>query len=440
MANACSTHVRVLANRIGGALFMASLVITAAWILTGCASIPREMPAFHEAWDPGVEVRFPGALPCNEEGDAAGGSGAGEVETRVVTAPEVPMPPGHRLVRGVAAVTLSAIDQLGLTVLPRRLRGIPDYGDTKYTLIPGTYAFEYEKSGFSPVFGEVSLYPVVTPRARDYIRHGSIALTPGMMGGKSVLTEADLDRSRSGDVVTKVVFMAHMPAIRDRLDDIDRGLRELARLRATLEEQKGYWNRKLTERRLNTRYSSEFGWGVDVPSFDLAILQTLVGPERYHWHRFSEAEDKVRTYEDKIARLDLPERRLQEERDALEQLLNSAEVIHRTTDLTVLTAAMIRPHRDPVDEVHRLRGTDVWADAYRGKIMHDVDDWVGPWGKVHFPYWYSSLSMAGLMPGLRPVAAPSHALTKNIGEVLLVLQIGPRQPIELGGHSWVGEP
>ena len=252
-----------------------------------------------------------------------------------------------------------------------------------------------------------------------------------------MLSEADLERARSGDVVTKVIFIADTAAVRERLEDIDKGLRELGRVRTSLEEQNMYWNRKLTDRRLNTRYSSDFGWGVDVPSADLALLQAIVGPERYHWHRFSEAEDKVRTYEEQLAQLDLPERRLREERDALEHMLRSVDIMHRSHDMLVLAPSMIRPYEDPVDEVHTLRGVEVWADLYRGKLLVDPNDWIGPLGKVHFPYLYSSLSMGLLPPSLRPVAAPSGALSKNVGEVMMVIQVGSRRPFELGGHSWV---
>jgi hypothetical protein len=350
------------------------------------------------------------------------------------------MPPVHRLVRGAAAVGVFVFDQLGLRVIPRPLKGVPDRGDTKYTLIPGTYAFQYSKGGFTRLYGDVSLYPVAAPRGRDFIRHVSIALTPSPTGQPSVLTEADLDRARSGDVVTKVVFLADSRAVRDRLDDIDRGLREIGRVRTTLDEQLAYWDHRLRDRRLNTRYSAEFGWGVDVPAMDLAILQTIVGPERYHWHRFNQAEDQVRTHEELIAQLDLPERNLREERTALKRLLNSVDVLHRTTDLMILAPSFVRPYHDPVDEVHSLRGADVWADIYRGKIPTQLDDWVGPWGKLQFPYLYSSLPNGLLSPAFRTLIVPSTGAIKNIGEVLMVVQVGTRRPWELGGHSWVSNP
>ena len=183
-----------------------------------------------------MEVRFPGPIAGGEAtSEGEGGGKGGEARNKVVAAPDRPAPLGHRLVRDTAAVMLSMVDHMGLTVVPRPLKGVVDRGDSKYVLAPGTYAFEYDKSGFSPVFGETSVYPIFLPRARDFIRHGSIALTPGPMGRESVLTEADLNRARNGDVVTKVVFMAYLPAIRDRLNDIDRGLRELEGVRTSLE-------------------------------------------------------------------------------------------------------------------------------------------------------------------------------------------------------------
>jgi len=177
---------------------------------------------------------------------------------------------------------------------------------------------------------------------------------------------------------------------------------------------------------------------VDVPAADLALLQALVGPERYHWHRFSQAEDQLRTHEEMIAQLDLPERRLKEEQAALKQIMSSVTVLHRSDNMIVLTDSMIRPYKDPVHEATLLRGGSVWADNYRDKIYIEPDDWVGPWGKVHFPYWYSALPNALLSPAWRGVPAPSLALTKNIGQVLMVVQLGSRKPPELHGHSWVG--
>ncbi len=415
-------------------ILLSALAIAALPFLSGCASIQRSMPGSLEAWDPGVEIRFPA---CQATGGSAPASGEDDSEVRMVAAAEVPMPPLPRFARALAAVMVFTYDQV-LSVVPRPLMAVSDLDDVKFTLIPGAYAFEYDTTGLGPVYGEIKVYPVCSPRARDFIRHSSILVTPGPSGRHSVLSDADLARVRGGDVVTKVVFMAHLPAVNDRLNDIDRGLRELARVRTSLEEQRSYWERKLADRRLNTRYSSDFGWGVDVPAVDLALLQTIVGPERYHWHRFSQAEDKVRTYEEKLAQLETPERNLEEERDALKKLLHSVDVIHRTDNLMVLAPSMIRPYHDPVYEVGGLRGLDVWADNYRGKLPFEGDDWIGPLGRIHFPYLYSSLSMGGLMPGLRPVVAPSAALSKNIGEVLMVITVGARRPHQLGGHSWVG--
>lgn len=403
---------------------------------SGCASIHREHTAAGEAWDHGVEIRFPAAKAV--EGEGVKHRGEPEAEVDVVTAPDIPSPAAQRFIRAAGVVAVFAWDHMGITGTSRRLIGVPDRGDTKYTLIPGSYAFEYATERIDPVWGEVHVYPVSTARARDFIRHSSINLTPSPMGRRSVLTQSDLDRARSGDVVTKVLFMADLAAIRDRIAKIDRGRRELDRVRTSLTEQEAYWLRKLTDRRLNTRYSAEFGWGVDVPAGDLALLQAFVGPERYHWHRFNEAEDQVRTHEDMLAQLEPVSNRLDEERRALEKILGSINIMHRSDTLVVLNESMIRPFSDPVHEVEFLRGGEVWADHYRDKIFFELDDWIGPWGKIHMPYFYSSLPNALLGPALRSVIAPAPTLTKNIGQTLMVVQVGSRRPPELGGHSWVG--
>ena len=219
-----------LATGRGGTLFPAVVVVWAVYACGGCATVHRETLAVFDTWDPGVEVRFPAAVACDVSCDESDGpcSGPSDAESdrpcrgdrpavHKRAAPDVPMPPVHRVVRGSAAVGVFLFDQLGLRVIPRPLKGIPDRGDTKYTLIPGTYAFQYDKSGFTRLYGDVHLYPVAAPRARDFIRHVSIALTPSPVGQRSVLTDAELNRARNGDVVTKVVFLADLRAIRDRL-------------------------------------------------------------------------------------------------------------------------------------------------------------------------------------------------------------------------------
>ena len=307
--------------------------------------------------------------------------------------------------------------------------------EAAYTLTPGKYAFAYCSTGFRPVYGEISIATSLTgsPRIGDFLRHSSITLTPCPTGCKSVLSASDLDMARDGEVVTKVVFMADLAAVENRLDDIDRSLREIDRVRESRQEQLTYWTRRLSDRRLNTRYSSDFGWGIDVPSADLALLQALVGPERYHWHRFSQAEDQVRTHEEFLAQLDLPERRLRDEREALRQLSGSVDILHRSGQLIVLAPSMIRPYHDPVDEVRSVRGLNVWADRYRGKHPFEGNDWVLG-GKRLFPYWYSSLAMRGLPPGLRSIVVPSAGTTKRIGEVLMVVTIGSRRLRDLPEH------
>ena len=433
------SHVDVSTfRRLNLSFFVAFAAFAVSMMASGCAVHHRGRPAFLAAWNPGVEIRFPACAATSHQADpdmaeaSMPDTGDGFRSDELSTAPHhVGVGLGDFNVSASAAVAVHKITLLG----SRPLASEGSSAEAAYTLTPGKYAFAFCSTGFRPVYGEISIAASLTgsPRIGDFLRHSSITLTPCPTGCKSVLSASDLDMARDGEVVTKVVFMADLAAVENRLDDIDRSLREIDRVRESRQEQLTYWTRRLSDRRLNTRYSSDFGWGIDVPSADLALLQALVGPERYHWHRFSQAEDQVRTHEEFLAQLDLPERRLRDEREALRQLSGSVDILHRSGQLIVLAPSMIRPYHDPVDEVRSVRGLNVWADRYRGKHPFEGNDWVLG-GKRLFPYWYSSLAMRGLPPGLRSIVVPSAGTTKRIGEVLMVVTIGSRRLRDLPEH------
>jgi len=398
-----SLGVGSMVARPVGVLLVGSLGLGMLSLPLGCSAAHHRNRSSHSAARKyGVELQFPRSVP-DRRCEPPAAEPAGEEMAELRPAPQEPSSS-----EGLAKVALCDDDKM-LPWGSRAVEGTGGEDGTSYTIRPGEYTFQYDHPSFRPVYGALQLHSVDAPRAKDFIRHASIPLTPSP-SGRSVLSEADLDQARNGDVVTRVVFVADLQAVEDRLDNIDQGLREIASVRASLKEQEAYWQRKLTERRVNSRFS-DFGWGVDVPGSNLAMLQSIVGPERYHWHRFSEAEHQVRAYEEKIARLDIPERDLKEERDALRQMLQSAEVLHRSHDLLVLAPSMNRPYHDPAGEVYGKRGTDSWYGSSR---------------KSHHPYWSSSRVQGGMSPGMESVSAPSWAHSDAVGEVLMIVQAGAR--------------
>lgn len=381
-------------------LMLGWVALGAVSLQVGCASHYYGKSSHGAARKYGVELLFPRSVPDHSY----------EEEVIVTTGPnemvEVRVPVRTAAYGDIATVAMFDDDD----VLPAHGHEIDGLDDgANYTIRPGDYTFKYDHPSFRPVFGSVMLRKAEGPRAKDFIRHTSIPVTPSPRG-RSVLSEADLDRARNGDVVTRVVFVAHLPAVRDRLDNIDSSLRDIVRLRSTLKEQLAYWQHKQTERRVNARYS-DFGWGVDIPGSDLAILQSLMGPERYHWHRFSQAEDQVKTYAERIAKLDIPERDLKTERDALLNMLQSVDVIYRSDSLLVVSPEITRPFHDPVDEVMSKRGKD---------------SWYGTSHKKHYPYYYSGMANNRLEPAYRSVGGPSKLISDAVGEVLMIVQAGTR--------------
>ena len=61
-----STSFRSFVARVGRPAMVTSLILVMVWATLGCASFNRGYTSFSDAWDPGVEVRFPGAIPGGE--------------------------------------------------------------------------------------------------------------------------------------------------------------------------------------------------------------------------------------------------------------------------------------------------------------------------------------------------------------------------------------
>ena len=154
------------------------------------------------------------------------------------------------------------------------------------------------------------------------------------------------------------------------------------------------------------------------------MYQLVMGPEAYHWRRYSEADDRLRTYQEKRTSLRLPIERLREERSALRAMLGSMKILHRSGDLVMATPDMTRRYHDAVDEVTESRRT-----------------LQGPGYGLDAPYWFSEVAQtvhwphigapAVIYPRLIETANRMETDTKPIGELLLVMKIGCRQPYRL---------
>ncbi|MHC4091222.1 MAG: hypothetical protein ACYSVY_13275 [Planctomycetota bacterium] len=386
-------------SRGAGRCIVAATGLVALAVLGGCS-----------AWDPGVEIRW---YTPQAHHSPAGNTGAG---VRTKTSNFSPVTVGH-------VVGASAVSDWDHTH-DRTLKGIPEGSFTKFTLIPGEYEFEYQMArGGDPLYGEIWVAGPGSRRARDFIHGTFVAVNPhggtdGLGSGfDSVLSEDDLRRAESGDVVTKVVFVADLKAVDGRVAMIDQEIRRLLDEETRLAGQEEYWRVKLTERRRNALYYGDYG--DDVPGLHLNLYQLAVGPETYHWKRYSEADDRLRTYQEKMASLRLPIERLREERTALRALLGSVTVLHRQGDLVLATPNMTRRYHDPVADITEIRRT-----------------LQGPGYGLDAPYWFSEVahtlhwphifSWINIYPRLIETKNRMETHLEPIGEVLMVIKIGPR--------------
>lgn len=376
-----------------------AVVILAA----GCTSNRERMPPLGvpAAGGPGLEIRF--FTPPAEGSQDYQPTGKIDSWTRVVWAP-LPHTP------------------------PEKTIGVRQGDHTVHTLYPGRYEFEYlvPHRQEQPLYGEMRVYGPNSFWAQDFLRHTFLLVSPGagmsQTGHPSVLTEDDLQRALAGDVVAKVVFVADLKAIDGRIAMIDQELRRLRDEEGRLANQEEYWGVKTADRRRNALYFGDYG--EDIPGLHLAFYQLLVGPEVYHWKRYSEAEDRQRTYQEKIASLRLPAERLREERSALRALQGSIRILHRRGDLVLATPSMTRRYHDPVNEVTEFRRT-----------LH------GPEPGIEAPYWFTEVahtlhwphpfSVVGIYPRLIETNNRMDTYHEPIGEVLMVMRVGVREPQSL---------
>ncbi|MCP4249745.1 MAG: hypothetical protein GY778_22105 [bacterium] len=366
--------------------------------LTGCS-----------AWDPGVEVRWytpPGHQTVH----------TGPSHVRKATSNFTPVSMAWLAASGAVSTWDHTHD--------RTLHGIDEGSFTRFTLIPGEYEFAYQMDeNEAPIYGDIWIAGPRSRRARDFLHHTMLVINP--RNGKdglgtnlpSVLSEDDLRRAAAGDVVSKVVFVADLKAVQGRVVMIDQEIRRLQDEETRLAAQEEYWAVKLADRRRNALYYGNYG--DDVPGLHLSLYQLAIGPEAYHWKRMSEADDELRTYQEKIASLRLPVERLREERAALRALLGSVKVLNRQGDLILATPSMTRRFNDPVADITELRRT-----------------LQGPRNGLEAPYWFTEIAHTLHWPHIgSPVAIYPRLIETNnrmdtylepIGEVLMVLHIGPR--------------
>ncbi len=372
-------------------------------LAVGCTSNRERIPPLGVpgAGGPGLEVRF--FTPPAEGPQDYRPTGKIDSWTRVVVAP-LPQTP------------------------PQKTIGVRMGNYTVNTLFPGRYEFEYlvPHRQDKLLYGEMRVYGPNSFWAQDFLRHTFLLVNPGAgmseTGHPSILTEDDLQRVLAGDVVAKVVFIADLKAVDGRIAMIDRELRRLRDEEARLATQEEYWGVKVADRRRNALYFGSYG--EDIPGLHLALYQLAIGPEAYHWKRYSEAEDEMRTYQEEIATLRLPAQRLREERSALRALQGSITVLDRRGDLVLATPNMTRRYHDPVNEVTESRRT------LQGPKM----DFAAPYWfseLAHTLHWPQPFGVLGIYP--RVIATKSRMGTRHepIGEVLMVMRVGAREPHSL---------
>lgn len=286
---------------------------------------------------------------------------------------------------------------------------------TVYSLPEGRYEFEYlvPSSEKEMLYGELDVFGPVGTRMREFLRRSFVTVSPGRPGGDrgftSIITGEDLDRVRRGDMVTKVLFIADMQAVDRRLDMIEQELRRIRDLQTRQTGQLEYWKVKLADRRRNAFYNSEYG--VDIPASGLAAAQTLMGAETYHWYRYTQAEDKVRTYEEQIAELDEPARRLREERAALRGILSNAKIVCRQNEMMLATCNMQERFADMTDQIDQKRPT-----------------LQGPEYDFAHPYFASGMTMSlGYWRSLENNTEMDKR-DKQIGKIVMIMRLGGRAP------------
>jgi len=364
---------RAPVDRMGKAVLVLSLV---ACVVAGCAPTPHRL-----------EVRWytPMAEPS---GDSPSGALESYVELRN--------------------------SRCAMPSLASATAGEREGNYTAFALPSGNYEFEYTlpETG-EMIYGELDVHGSCHRAFQEFIRRTFVTIGPGAPGGDpgfaAVLSQEDLDRVRQGDMVEKVVFIADLRAVDRRLDMIEQELRRIRDLEARMGGQLEYWKVKLAERRRNAFYNSEYG--VDIPSGGLASLQSLVGAETYHWVRYTEADDKVRSYEEEIARLALPAERLREERAALRGITASTKIIHRRNEMMLATFRMQRPTFDMIEEIRK-----------------DRDTLQGPKETLEDPYAISSISKSLGYPRGLETRTRMPEKDKTIGDVVMEIRLGSRKP------------
>ncbi|HUU83709.1 MAG TPA: hypothetical protein VM243_09415, partial [Phycisphaerae bacterium] len=286
------------------------------------------------------------------------------------------------------------------------------------------------------VYGELDIKAPTAPGwAADFTRHSFLMINPTMgmseTGHASILSEEDLRRAAAGDVVTKFVFVADLRAIEGRVDMIDEEVRRIRDLEERYASQEEYWNVKMTERRQNALYGGDYGQ--DIPGLQLAWWQLAVGPETYHWRRYTEADDRMRTYQERIASLRLPVQCLLEERSALRTILASAKVLHRRGDLVLATPNMTRRYWDPVGEdVPNVRRTWMRSDPDMELVEPYLDSQT-----AQAADWWHLFSFLGTYPRTVRTNTKIPVEWRPLGRVVAVLRVGPREPYRL---QWRDRP
>ena len=301
----------------------------------------------------------------------------------------------------------------------------------------GRYTFEYliPHRQEQLIYGELDITAPTAPDwATDFIRHTFLLVNPTMgmseTGHPSILTDEDLRRVAAGDVVTKFAFIADLRAIEGSNDLIELVLRGILDLEDRSPTKEECWDVKTTNRRRNALYDGDYG--EDIPALHLAWWQLFLGPEAYHWRRYSEADDRMRTYQQRISDLRVPAQCLREERSALRAILASAQVLHRRGDLVLATPDMTRRYWDPNrEDIPDIRRTWLRSDPQMELVQPYFDSQT-----AQVIDWWHVLSFLGTYPRTVRTNTRIPVQWRQLGRVVAVMRIGPREPWRLQYRDW----
>lgn len=222
-----------------------------------------------------------------------------------------------------------------------------------FNLGSGTYEFKYQPAGWpeATVYGEVQVVgvcPLGNPAAAKFVQRCFVPVAlPSPEGVKQVsaaddrfpyqgsayrlkISYQDIERLASGDLLTKVVFVADLKKAKERVDCLEVKLSKLAAER---------------QRRVAMLNEKKMDWVENPKSDDFVDAQA------------------------KITKLDQDIRDAEQTKARLESLLRADKVLTRSEMLVMATDEILPTHEDPVAAANDL-GQVILVIRIGGRHMH----------------------------------------------------------------------